>query len=534
MKLKVKNLDIEVGGKPIVLLNKEDAAELGLHTADRLNIVSGKKEFFAIVDITQRVVNKGEIGLFSEIANEVGLPNGKDVEVHVTETPDSVGFVKHRLMGETLDNTQIEQIVGDIVKNRLTDVEAVFFMASSYVKDFSEEETVSLAKAMIASGKTLDFGRHPVVDKHSIGGICGNRVTMVLVPIIAAAGLTIPKTSARAISSPSGTADTMEVLAPVELEMQELHRIVDKTNACIVWGGSINLVPADDKLAQIRYPLRLDPKPFMLASILAKKKAVGAEKVVVDIPVGKGAKIESADLAKELAYNFITIGNRLGIDVDCVITPGDKPVGRGIGPVLEARDVLGILMNKPDVADDLREKSLSLSGLVLEMGGKAQRGEGYAVAEKILTSGKALKKMREIIREQGGRADVRPEDLAVGKHKYTVVAPGDGTVYSLGNNAIIKIARAAGAPKDKGAGVYLLVKRGRSVRKGDGLYEIYAEQARKLEIAVSVANTADAVIMEKPILTVIENVPDAPGPSSSSSSVKQRQQQRAAGKKKGR
>lgn len=513
MKLKVKNLDIEVGGKPIALLNREDAAELGLHTADRLNLVSGKKEFFAIVDITDRVVSKGEIGLFSEVAEEIDLPNGEHVEVHVTETPDSVGFVKKRLMGETLDNRQIEQIVSDIVRNRLTDVEAVFFMASAYVKDFTEEETVSLAKAMIASGKILDFGRHPIVDKHSIGGICGNRVTMVLVPIVAAAGLTIPKTSARAISSPSGTADTMEVLAPVELEMEELHRIVDKTNACIVWGGSINLVPADDKLAQIRYPLRLDPKPFMLASILAKKKAVGAEKVVVDIPVGKGAKIESADIAKELAYSFITIGSHLGIDVDCVITPGDKPVGRGIGPILEARDVLGVLMNRPDVADDLREKTLSLSGLVLEMGGKAPRGQGYSMAEKILASGKALEKMREIIGAQGGNPNVKPEDLPLGKHSYDVTAGGDGVVYSMSNNNIIRIARAAGAPKDKGAGVYLLASRGKAVKKGETLYRIYAEQASKLGIAVSIANSNSAVIMEKPILTVIENVPDAPGPS---------------------
>lgn len=530
MKLKVRNLDIEVGGKPIALLNKEDAAELGLHTADRVNLVSGKKEFFAIVDITQKVVNKGEIGLFFEVASEIGLPNGEYVEVHVTETPDSVSFVKKRLMGDILENRQIEQIVSDIVKNRLTDVEAVFFMASSYVKDFTEEETVSLAKAMIASGKVLDFGRHPIVDKHSIGGICGNRVTMVLVPIVAAAGLTIPKTSARAISSPSGTADTMEVLAPVELEMEELHRIVDKTNACIVWGGSINLVPADDKLAQIRYPLRLDPKPFMLASILAKKKAVGAEKVVVDIPVGKGAKIENADLAKELAYDFITIGSHLGIDVDCVITPGDKPIGRGIGPILEARDVLGVLMNRPDVADDLREKSLSLSGLVLEMGGKAQRGQGYALAEKILTSGKAIEKMREIIGAQGGNPNVNPEDLPLGKHSYEVTASGDGVVYSMSNNNIIRIARAAGAPKDKGAGVYLLASRGKAVKKGELLYKIYAEQARKLEIAVSIANSNSAVIMEKPILNVIESVPDVPA-------VVQNQQQAAAatvGKKKGK
>lgn len=510
MKLRVKNLDIEVGGKPIALLNREDAAELGLHTADRLNLVSGRKEFFAIVDITERVVGRGELGLFSELSREVELPNGGEVEVHVTETPDSVGFVKKRLMGENLDNKQVEQVVGDIVSNRLTDVEAVFFMASAYVKDFSEEETVSLAKAMVASGKVLDFGQHPIVDKHSIGGICGNRATMIIVPVIAAAGLTIPKTSARAISTPSGTADAMEVLAPVELEIEELHRIVGRTNACIVWGGSINLVPADDKLAQIRYPLRLDPKPFMLASILAKKKAVGADKVVVDIPVGKGAKIESADMAKDLANSFIAVGGRLGIDVDCVITPGDKPIGRGIGPALEARDVMGILMNRPDVADDLREKSLSIAGLMLEMVGKAQRGGGYALAEKILASGKALEKMREIIREQGGRPDVKPEDISVGSCKHVVTAAADGTVYTMDNANMIRIARAAGAPKDKGAGVYLRVKRGQSVKKGDPVYEIYAEQASKLNIAVSVANANEAVVMEKSILKVIEEVSGAP------------------------
>jgi len=510
LKLNIKKIDMEAGGKPAVLLNKDDAEELGVHSMDRVNVLLHDKISTAIVNVTDRVVKPGEIGLFRELDKTLGVHCDHPVLVEPAAIPESVSFIKQRLYGRSILPEQVSSIVHDFVDNKLSDVEAAYFLASAYVKEFSDDETVALAKAMVETGQTLKFSRGPIVDKHSIGGIPGNRATMVIVPIVAASGLLIPKTSSRAISSASGTSDTMEVLAPVALSLAELTRIVNKVGGCIAWGGSVNLVPADDMLSKLRYTLRLDPHSFVLASILGKKKAAGAEKIVIDIPTGIGAKVETVSQARKLAYSFISLGSKLGMDVQCVITPGEKPIGNGVGPALEARDVLKVLENDGG-NEDLKNKSLSLAGMVLELGGKAKRGEGRELAEKILESGKALEKMRQIIEEQGGNPNVKHDDIAVGSNKYDVCAKGDGTVYGFDNIAITRLARAAGAPKNKGSGMYIHVRRGQFVKENEPLYTIYADHSSKLENAVKLSQTLDAMIMEKAILGIVENINEVCG-----------------------
>ncbi len=510
LKLKIKNVDIETGGAPIVLLNTSDAYEMGIHSMDRINVHFHKKVKTAIVDVTSKIIPPGSIGIFKELDREIPIEDGGFVNIEPAPTPASVGLIKDRLLGRQLKKNEIAAVVKDIVTNRLSDVESVFFMASAYTTEFSTEETVALTNAMVLSGEQLKFDKGPIVDKHSIGGIPGNRVTMIIVPIVAAAGLTMPKTSSRAISSPAGTADTMEVLAPVNLAFEDLKKTVMKTGACIAWGGSVNLVPVDDKLLQLRYPLRLDPKPFLLASILAKKKAAGSQKVIIDIPVGRFAKIKHKSEAQTLAYDFIRLGNKLGMQVQAIITQGDKPVGRGIGPALEARDVINILTQAKDAPQDLRDKSLEEAGIILELGGKAGRGQGYALAEKLLKSGKAWKKMQEIIKAQGGNPKVKVKDLPLGKHKHTIKSSRTGSVYAFDIPAIVKIARAAGAPKDKGGGIDLHVDRGVRVKKGMPLFTIYAEHENKLRDAIRQAEKERIVIMEKSIMRVIDNVTELP------------------------
>lgn len=505
LKLKIKKIDIEAAGKPVALLNFEDAMELGVHSTDRVSMTIYDKIINAMIDVTNDVVKQGEIGLFRELGKELKVREGEEVSIEPAHVPDSVYFIKKRLFGEYLTRPQVFHIISDIVNNKLSDVESVYFISSAYVKEFTDDETVALTEAMVDSGQVLEFSRHPVVDKHSIGGIPGNRATMILTPIVAAAGLLIPKTSSRAISSASGTADAMEVLAPVNLSLGELKRIVMKINACIVWGGSMNLVPADDILNQLRYPLRLDPKPFLLSSILAKKKSVGADKVIIDIPVGRGAKIETEAAARSLAYSFISLGAKMGMEVQCIITPGEKPIGAGVGPALEARDVLKVLYNDPGAPDDLRDKALSLAGIMLEAGGKAGRGEGFALAEKILTSGAALEKMRQIIDEQGGNAKITVKEVPVGNEVASIRAKQDGRIYGFDNSAITRLAREAGAPKDKGAGIDIKVTRGQCVRKDDVLIEIYSEHPAKLEKAIAFTEKEQPVIMEKSVLGIIGN-----------------------------
>ncbi len=494
--LKIKLLDIEVGNTPIVVLHKKDADDLGVHISDRIKIQDGKCTHTAIVDITDTFLIPGDIGLFKTLSKTICAETGTKVKVIPTRKPPSIRFIRKKMDGQILTENEIQRIVQDIVNNDLSQVELSAFITSVYVRGLNTPEIVSLTKNIVTHGQTLDLDVRPIIDKHCIGGIAGNRTTLIVVPIIAAAGLYIPKTSSRAITSPAGTIDSMEVLAPINFNIEEMRDIVMKAHGCIVWGGGVNLASADDKLIKIRYPLKIDPEPLLLASILAKKKAVGANKVLIDIPVGHGSKIKETKYAKELAANFIKIGNKIDIDVECAITPGDRPIGKGIGPQLEARDAIQILHGKGP--SDLRMKSLSLAGILLEMGGIAEKGKGFRIAENILNNGKALEAMQYIIELQGGdprHLDIEPQSL-----NFSVNSPHKGRIYDIDNNAVIKIARAAGAPVDKYAGLDFHVSRGALVKKGEPLFSINAEKEYKLDAAIEAVKKWKPIIYEKMIL----------------------------------
>ena len=271
--------------------------------------------------------------------------------------------------------------------------------------------------------------------------------------------------------------------------------------APVPWGGGVDLAIADDKLIKIRNPLGLDPQSLLLASILAKKKASGSQKVVIDIPVSKNAKIKDMEVARKLARDFIDLGERLEMEIKCMITYGGKPVGRGIGPALEAIDVLNVLAGKGP--QDLREKSCEIAGLLFEMGGKAQRGRGKEIAEKMIDSGKALSKFREIIAEQGGDPKIKPENIPVGTYKHTVKSEIEGRIDFMDTRMINMIARACGAPDDKGAGIYFHVEKGEKVTKGQDLYTLYSDKEKKIDNALEVLD-GSPIGVEKVIFDIVE------------------------------
>ncbi len=497
MKLKVKDIDIATGWPLVAVLNELDALKLDLHYEDRLKIKKGRKSVIAIIDITEskKVVPTGQIGLYEEVLTKLNAKSGNFVDVSLVEKPVSIQYIKRKLKGKKLGYKEIYKIIDDINNNRLSEIEITYFVSACYTKGLDLDETVSLTKAMINTGGILKLNKYPVMDMHCIGGVAGNRTTMVVVPIVAAAGLTIPKTSSRSITSPSGTADTMEVLCNVCFSIKEIKNIIKKTNACLIWGGSVNLAPADDKIIRIEHPLSLDPEGQLLASILAKKKSVSATHLLIDIPVGKGAKIESRKKALYLKRLFESISKKLGIKIRVVIIDGSQPIGNGIGPELEARDVMWVLENDLRQPLDLKEKSIKMAGLLLEMGGKAKKGAGTKKALKILNSGAAYRKMMQIIRAQCGKK-IKADDIKIGKFRYNFRAKKSGVVTHIDNDSISKIARAAGAPLDKGAGIYLHKHVKDSVKKGDKIFTVYAKNKQKLGYAVNVLRKIDGVVVK--------------------------------------
>jgi AMP phosphorylase len=478
-------LDLEAGGKYIVVMGAGDAKRLGVMSNDRLELKAQGSEVVAILN-TAEEFPEGVLGLYKHVGSRLQLKDGEPVEVSHAERPVSLNFVRGKILGERLMPNQIEMIVEDVVERRLSDIELASFVAALQIHGTSMEEVEALSKAMIEKGKMISFPNLPILDKHSIGGIPGDKTTLLVVPIVAAAGYTIPKSSSRAITSPAGTADRMEALAPVDLRIEDIVEVVVEAGACIVWGGSLDLAPADDLFIQVEYPLAIDP--LLLPSIMSKKKAMGSTHVVVDIPTGRNAKIATMDEAQQLAFNFIELGNRLDMKIRCAITEGEQPVGHTIGPNLEAREALEALMGRgpPDLVD----KATSLAGMLFEMVGEE---DGKRRATEILESGRALERMRRIIEAQGGDPEVTPEDLPVGEEWVDIRAERKGRVLYMNTRSLVQIARTAGAPGVKSAGLLMGAKLGDEVDEGETLFRIHADNSRRLEQAEELARELEPI-----------------------------------------
>jgi AMP phosphorylase len=488
-------------GKPIAILHEDVARELGIMPLDRVEIKNPKtkKSLIAIIDVTHSLVSREEIGLFEDISHELKVKESCILKVRAVERPKSVEYIKKKILGKALTAAEIRTIVKDLDQNRLSDVEAGAFMSAVYIRGYNMAETVAMTKALIENGKRIRFDVEPIVDKHSIGGING-RATMVIVPIVASAGLYIPKTSSRSITSAAGTADAMEVLANVCLQPEEIKEITERIGGVIAWGGALNLAPVDEKIIKIEYPLSLNPQGQIIASVLAKKASVGSQYVVVDIPLGKGLKIENKDEAEILAGKFLAVGKKLGIHIEAVITDGTQPSGPAFGPALEARHVMRILEGK--CFDTLAQKSCELSGVLFELVGKAKPGKGFGLAKKILESGRALRKMKQIIKAQQGNI-FSSKDIELAHYKASVCAKREGEIARIDVRRLTNIARAAGAPYDKKAGVLLHVDVGDNIKKGALLYEIFAENKRKLASAVKETKRNDGVELSRIIIKKI-------------------------------
>ncbi|MEJ6012087.1 thymidine phosphorylase family protein [Novosphingobium aquae] len=435
----------------------------------------------AIMD-DKHLLRPGEIGLGEQAFRRLGLPAGTEVSISQAMPPASLDGVRRKIRGDTLDDAEIASIIRDISRFRYSPMEIAAFLVAC-AAFMTTQETLALTRAMADVGGKLKWSSPLVVDKHCIGGIPGNRTSMIVVPIVAAHGLIIPKTSSRAITSPSGTADTMEVLANVDISAERMQEIVAKENAVLAWGGRVKLSPADDVLISVERPLRIDTFEQMVASIMSKKLAAGSTHLVIDIPVGPTAKVRNQTEAVRLRKLFEYVASKVGIVVDVVLTDGSQPIGRGVGPVLEARDVMAVLRNDPGAPADLRDRAVMLAGRVLDFDPQLKGGEGHVRAAELLASGAALAAMERLIAAQGPQGvTARP-----GAFEHEVIAPIDGKVGAIDCHLIARIARLAGAPMEKGAGIDLLCKVGDAIGKGEPLYRIHATSQTGLDFARELA-----------------------------------------------
>ena len=430
------------------------------------------------------VSNLGERSLTSAVDPERVVPM-----VSKKGTVPAAAALADKLAGARLDFSQWSDLLQAVVDHQM-DAANRNALLIACASDLDDDELACIARWRCGLMPRVDWGRSPIVDKHSLGGTAGSRVTMVVIPIVAAHGMLIPKTSSRAITSAAGTADAMEVLARVDLNPAELRHTVERAGGCIAWNGKLNHSVLDESMHQLERQLGLDTRRWSVASILSKKWSAGATHVVLDIPYMPRGKVGSLDEARSLAHTFERLGAALGMTVRAYPSDGSLPIGRGIGPALEARDVMQVLENDPQAPADLHAKALLFAARILALDpavGDVRQGEARAL--ELLQSGAARRAMQAIVEAQG------PSPLSTTRSVrcHQVTAERSGKILSIDAKRISALARLAGAPADSLAGIDLARTCGDTVSAGEALYSVQAVDGIRLAEAVAAAHVEPGV-----------------------------------------
>jgi thymidine phosphorylase len=483
--LRLRRLGIDTYQEPVLYMHRDCPVchSEGFEAQSRVELSAGVRTIVATLNVVQGdFLAVGDAGVSEAAWRMLATPEGTVVTLRHPPPLESLGQVRAKVYGRNQTPAALHAVIEDVAAGRYSELQLAAFVTACAGDRLDQEETIALTRAMVDAGERIHWGEGQVLDKHCVGGLPGNRTTMLIVPIVAACGLRIPKTSSRAITSPAGTADAMETVAPVDLDVPAIRRVVERTGGCIVWGGSVRLSPADDILIRVERPLDLDSQGQLVASVLSKKAAAGSTHVLIDVPVGPTAKVRSAAAADALAHQLEVTAQALGLQLCVVKTDGSAPVGYGIGPALEARDVLAVLRNQPMAPPDLAQRALLLAGNLLELGGAAPVGRGFGLAEEVLFGGRAWRKFQEICEAQGGM-----RVPAVAPHRHEVLAVRSGSVLVIDNRRLARIAKLAGAPHASCAGIDLHVRVGEFVERGQPLFTVHSASPGELAYALDYA-----------------------------------------------
>lgn len=494
--LRAKRLGIETQHEPIVLTHADCpvARSEGFGARAQVELsANGRTALATLYQVSSGIVGLDEVGLSETVWHRLDVPDGAEIKVRHPQSLDSMSFVRAKVYGHRLDRDQLGTIIKDVVAERYTDVELAAFITAFSSQPIQLAEMVALTHAMVEAGDRLTWSGSPIVDKHCVGGLPANRTTPIVVAIVAAAGLIIPKTSSRAITSPAGTADAMETMTPVDLDIPAIRRVVEREGGCIVWGGSVRLSPADDILIRVGRALDLDGPAQLVASVLSKKIAAGSTHILLDLPVGPTAKVRTAADAAELAAQLEAVAAEFGLKVRPLLTDGTQPVGKGLGPALEARDVLAVLRRDGSAPADLKARAIQLAGALLEFGGASCERCGEMDATAILADGRALAKFMAICDAQGG---FREPPIAPLQH--IIKSSAAGLLSAIDNRLLARVAKLAGAPRSQSAGLELHVKLGDRIERGQPLMTLHGESPGELEYALDFARANPEILQVSP------------------------------------
>ena len=482
---KTKLIDIKEGEELEVLINEAQAWEEGISAQDKVSLIYKDKEIVLNANLTTHLVKPGEVGMYEEVYEKYKIPVDEIVTIHFTQTNSkALDALKKALGGKKLNYEETKSIMNDIGHNRFTDILTTYYGALGFFKKATDQELYEMAKAMAETGEMLHFDG-VVADKHCMGGVPGNETTMIMIPLLTSLGIKMPKTFSKAITTPAATGECVNVLMDISFSKPEIENLVKKNNCCLVRGGGLDLAPADEKLIKVAYPLSMQSYSRTVVSIMAKKYAMGVNHSLIDIPMGPTAKVPDMKTALWLKKKYEYVGKKLGMKVHVEITDALQPIGSGVGAVLQVREVLRVLQQHAKRPADLEEKAIFLASKIIELVGLAKGKKAYDLAKEQLVSGKAWKKMQEIIKAQRGKnPNQKSEDLKLGKYNKEILADKAGTIKAIDMKLINLTARTLGSPLDPQSGLYLSKKLGDKVKKGEVIYTMYANEENKIAMAL--------------------------------------------------
>jgi AMP phosphorylase len=486
-----KRLDLSTDDELAVVINSKDAHEYGLTQGSRVYLCWTDVCIYVTLDYSDTIVDRGEIGLYSEVWHDYNIPAEDTIGLKLPDPPKSLEYIKKKMRGENLFYDEVYSIMEDISKRRLGIVEMTYFDAASYSPGFNDDEVYYMTKAMAETGDILDFsGGDPdkkVIDKHSIGGIPAKGITPILVPIVSCfEEVAVPNTSSRAITTPAGTSDMLETLMPVDLSGEDIINVVEKERGCLVWGGGLHLAPADDILINIKRILNMEAYETFLISIIAKKVAMKVTHLLIDVPYGPETKVPNISEVEKVQNQFEELCARFDIEVDVYKRKSLSPDGYGIGPVLEMRDVLRIFERHSDRPVALENTAIDMAGRLLELAGIVEKGKGNQMARSKLENGEAQDKFWQIAKTQGAKKRVKSHEMILAEHTQTIKAKKSGIVDQIENREVVEIARSLGAPFIKEAGIYFEKLVGENIKAGEPFLTLYATSDERLELGMEV------------------------------------------------
>ncbi len=411
--------------------------------------------------------------------------------------------------GEKLTSKELDFIVQEFVKGKVADYQMSAFLMACYTRGLDVDETSNLTKTMVSSGKQVDLSAIPgiKVDKHSTGGV-GDKTTLVVTPLVAAAGVPVAKISGRGLGHTGGTIDKLESIPGFSpyLTMSEFIEQVSKIGIAII-GASKSVNPADKKIYALRdVTATVSSIPLIASSIMSKKIAGGADAIVLDVKVGSGAFMKNLGDARKLAKLMVDVGEKAERKTVAVITNMDEPLGFAVGNSLEIKEAMDTL--KGNGPKDLTELCLNLGSRMLVLGGlEKEIGLARKKLEGILSSGKALDKFVQLIEAQGGDSGIIDDYDVLTKAKiisdYT--APNGGYISSIDAEAVGRAALELGAGRaakddkiDSSVGIILKRKVGNYIEAGDVLAEIHSNDMDLLDRADTIIDNAISISKEKP------------------------------------